>query len=84
MAPVGDPLAGELPVPEVGRRDGVGVCALSTGDVAPVEVGGEKTGIQRVSWCLELEDWAKADVMLVNMEREIMLYPIVQFSMQQI
>ena len=41
--------------------------------------GGEKTGIQRVSWCLELEDWAKADVMLVNMEREFMLHPIVQF-----
>jgi len=62
MAPVDDSLAGELPVPEVGRRDGVGVCVFSTGGVAPVEVGGENTGIQRVSWCLELEDWAKADV----------------------
>jgi len=62
VAPVDDSLAGKLTVPKVGRRDGVGVCAFSTGGVAPVEVGGEKTGIQRVSWCLELENWAKADV----------------------
>ena len=47
MAPVDDSLAGELSVPKVGRRDGVGVYAsigimLSTGGVAPAEVGREK------------------------------------------
>ena len=47
MAPADDSLAGELPVPMGGRRDGVGVCALSTGGMAPVEGGGEKTGIQK-------------------------------------
>jgi len=49
MAPVGDPLAGELPVPEVGRRDGVGVWTsigimLSTvlvGMLPGIDVGGE-------------------------------------------
>ena len=51
MAPAGDSLAGELSVPEVGTRDGVGVCAtsvimLSNGGVAtgwwPGVVGEEK------------------------------------------
>ena len=47
MAPVGSQLAGELPVPEAGRRDGVGVCVntgvlLSTGYMVPVEVGREE------------------------------------------
>ena len=41
MAPAGDPLAAELSVPGVGRRDGVGVC--STGGMTPeIEVGGEE------------------------------------------
>ena len=69
MAPADDSLAGELPVPEVGRRDGVGVCAsigtlLSTGGVAPVEVKEEVEGY-RVSLYSKREDWGhwvKADV----------------------
>ena len=50
MAPADVSLAGELPVPEVGRRDGVGVCAstgmlLSTvlvGMVPRIELGGKE------------------------------------------
>jgi len=49
MAPADDSIARELPVPEVGRRGGVGVCAsigmlLSTGGVALVEVKEEVEG----------------------------------------
>ena len=59
MAPVGSQLAGELPVPEAGRRDGVGVCVntgvlLSTGYMVPVEVGREEKNRYRVFG--ELED----------------------------
>ena len=58
MAPVGNQLAGELPVPEGGRRDGVGVCVntgvlLSTGYMVPVEVGREEkigTELTETSW----------------------------------
>ena len=54
MAPADDPLAGELSVPKVGRRDGVGVCVstgtlLSTAGVAPVEVPvGEEEKMEEV------------------------------------
>ena len=84
MAPVDDSIAGELPVPEVGRRDGVGVCAsigmlLSIGGVALVEVKEEVEGY-RVSLYSKLEDWGhwvKADVIacgdfiLLNTQREM-------------